>query len=161
MFKIVLVVVLVFCTQSLYGQRTRLLEGSYRFTSETIELIKPKSEMHHKQAPEWDGLLFLKDGHFSLSLVNQSRNDDWITRFPSDLDELGYDSLAGSYDFSGSRLRLKVELTLNPFNYGKVFGFNWKLDGDTLQLSEELKPSLDDTRKGVRMLTFKQITRRF
>ena len=95
---------------------------------------------------------FFADGVFSVSLVDATRNDDWITEFPKNLQELGYESFAGAYDLSGSTLTLGLDITLNPFHYHEKKTFSFVLKGDTLTLTEKLRPYTEDLRNGERVI---------
>ena len=80
-------------------------------------------------------------------ILDGARNDVWIGKFPKSLQELGYDSLAGTYELKDDRLILKPDITLNPLaNRPRLF--RWIVRGTNLTLTEELRPYTEDLRDG-------------
>lgn len=92
------------------------VDGSFRFVSETISPKNPGAKRIVRKAPDWEGIFIFQEGVFSIALVDQSRPDDWHTRFPQNADELGYQSVSGKYELKGNKLFLKPEIALSPFS---------------------------------------------
>ena len=131
----------------IYAQ-TKTIDGAYRFVSETVTIRKPRAEKIVRKFPEWTGYFIFNNGTFSVSLQDSTRNDVWVSDFPKDYQQLGYESRAGSFRITGSALITTPEVSLHPASYHRVTDFHWELVGDTLTLTEKLYPHIENIEEG-------------
>ncbi len=143
--------------QSELGQQTAGIDGAYRFVSETTKLRKSKIRTIYRKPPDWSGFFFFESGYFSVSLMDQTREGDWFTKFPKNIREVGFESFAGKYEFSGAALILRPEIKLHPFYDRLTRTFDVKLEGNILTLTEKLRPYTEDLRDGERVVVLTRI----
>lgn len=142
---------------SVSGQTPMRIDGAYRFVSETTVLTKSKAVKGKRTPPEWSGMFFFVDGYFNVSLVDNTRQDDWLSKFPENINEVGYETFAGKYRIDGDTLALVPELKLHPWydRYSKSYKF--KVDGDTLTLTETIRPFTEDLSEGKRVIVLTKL----
>lgn len=139
------------------GQAGPGIDGAYRLVSETTTLEKPKKETTYRKPPEWSGRFLFIDGYFTVSLMDNTRDRDWFSKFPEDLQGVGYDSFAGRYEIKGTTLKLDPELGLHPFyDIGRISVFQFRIEGESLILTQRLSPYVEDLRKGELVLILKR-----
>lgn len=151
---------IVFClvfSQTTKTQKYIQIDGVYRFMSEKTIIKKPKMEPSDRISPEWSGFFFFSDGYFSITLMDQTREDDWFTKFPTNISEVGFESFSGRYEINKNVLLLKPEVELHPFYDSRKRTFEVEVDGDTLTLIEKLHPYTEDIREGEKIIVLSKI----
>ena len=139
------------------AQKAPNIDGVYRLLSEATTFTTPKTTKSLRKPPEWTGLFFFQAGYFSVTLMDQSREADWFTKFPSSVRKLGFESFAGNYEIVGDKLILRRELKLHPFYDGRLRKFEVKIDGNNLTLVENIRPYTEDLTEGKRVLTLQRV----
>lgn len=130
------------------------LEGAYEFVSDTITLSKPKAVTERRIPPDWIGMWIFKDGRFSQTLMKQERS--W-NPFPTNQDELGYQSSTGSYRIDGRHLYLKHEFSLNPHGVSQLTVVEYELRSGMLTLTAKMSPRLEDLSEGEQVTVLRKI----
>jgi len=151
-----LVSVIAISCCSIAAQSPTNIDGVYQFVSETTTLTKPRASEFRREAPQWTGLVFFSNKHFSVSLLNQLRDDDWLAQFPKNAKEIGYDSFAGSFELTGSQLLLRKEVGLNPYDDRGTNRFEIRAEGNRLTMTETLSPYVEDLRAGKRIIVLEK-----
>jgi len=144
-------------SQRIWPEQAQVIHGAYRFVSETTEIKSPKSSKIVRSAPSWKGMYFFDNGHFSMTLEDQGRKDDWLSEFPKNLKELGYQSFTGRYEMNGSKLELKPEIALNNFADSRPRDFTVVVDAERLMLTEILVPYTENTTEGTRVTILEKV----
>jgi hypothetical protein len=154
------VLVAIFLSNTIFAQTKSFgIDGVYELVSETTKLSKPKAVEVFRKPPDWSGLFFFTKGFFSVSWMETTRNTDWISSFPQTTNELGYEAFAGKYEFDGQSLTLVPDLKLHPFADRLTRWFEAKFEGNTLILSEKIRPYTEDLREGARTIVLKRVAR--
>jgi len=135
---------------------TSSLEGAYEFVSETTALTKPKKLTEQHSSSQWVGLWLFTDGHFSQTLMKRERRF-WIPRFPRNPEELGYRSVAGTFKIEGRTLNLIPRLRLSPYYIDQPWLLGYRLEGETLTLTETLHPNPHNDSEGQRTIVLRRI----
>lgn len=133
------------------------IDGVYNLVSETTILSKPKATQKSRKSPDWSGLYHFQNGYFSIVLMNQTRKMDWFTKFPKNVEELGFESFAGKYEITGKTLVLKPELALHPFYGSRLRTFEFKTEKENLILTENIYPYPENVSEGQRVLVLHKI----
>jgi hypothetical protein len=136
------------------GMKPEKLEGTYEFLSDTIKLTKPEATTETRLPPEWIGVWLFQNGRFSQTLMKQKRS--WEP-FPSNHQELGYQSSTGTYRMDGPHLFLKHEFSLNPNGVSQLTVVEYKLEGDTLTLTTKMRPRIEDLSEGEQITVLRRI----
>lgn len=121
------------------------LDGVYEFVSETTVLTEPKKATHKRAVPEWSGMWQLQNGYFTRVLMKR-RRDSFFE--PQTREDFGFESLAGRYEMEGGRVRLIQDLAFHPFDVDRSALMDYRVDGDTLVITQTLQPYVEDLRKG-------------
>ncbi|MCC6328626.1 MAG: hypothetical protein IT174_08925 [Acidobacteria bacterium] len=138
--KIILILAVVSCvdvfSSEMQTEKRRFgkVDGTYVFISETT--VPERGERTIREGPEWKGIYIFQDGVYSISLIRESRNDDWVAAFPKDYQALGYESEAGIYQVDGTHLKLEPKVSLHPFGY-QAREFILQLDEDGMILKSK------------------------
>lgn len=156
-FFVFITIVVNSCFQISLSQSPVGINGAYRFVSETTTLERPRRVTTYRKPPEWQGLFLFTDGFFTVSLTDNSRSGDWLTKFPKNIKEVGYESFAGKYEIKGTTLTLNSELGLHPFWDSRGRIFNFKIEGENLTLTQTLSPYVEDMRKGKRVIILSKL----
>lgn len=125
---------------------TDRLDGVYDFVSESIELTGPTKATYKRESPQWKGLWQFHNGFFTCVVMNGRRS---LTLGRKGIPELGFESFAGTYDLDGDSIQLEESLAINPLDVGRYRVMSYRIDGDTVILSETLYPHVEDLRDGV------------
>ncbi len=139
------------------GQTNIQIDGVYQLVSESTDYTKPKNMRVDRKPTDWSGMYFFMNGYFSVSIMDQTRNTDWFSKFPQNTDEIGYQSFAGRYEFSGTTLTLTPELKLHPFYDRLIKRYEVKVEGNTLMLTETIRPYTEDRREGKRVIILSKV----
>jgi hypothetical protein len=121
------------------------LDGVYEFVSESTILTKPRNTTYKRTSSEWVGVWQFQNGHYTRVLMKR-RRDNFFN--PKKLDDLGFESFAGSYKIEGENVLLKQSYALNPLNVDGSVLMAYRIDGDTLTLIQTLHPYIEDLREG-------------
>jgi len=121
------------------------LIGVYDFISETTVLSKPRKSAFKRISPEWTGTWQFQNGHYTRVLMKGRR--DTFFDFKR-LEDLGFESFAGPYEFEGARVRLIQKYAVHPFAVDRSALMDFRIDGDNLTLIQTLHPYLEDPREG-------------
>jgi hypothetical protein len=133
------------------------LDGAYQFVSETTTLEQPRRITTKRNPPTWEGIVLFKDGFYSISLVDNSRNGDWFTKFPRSVADLGYESTSGKFEIEGTTLTLNPQIGLHPFFDSRIMVFDLEITSDTVKLTQHLSPYVEDLRKGSRVIVLSRL----
>jgi len=136
------------------GMDSRTVEGAYEFVSETVMITSPNKGTEKRTSDEWTGLWFFQHGRFSETLMKKKRS--WPP-FPTNEQDLGYESSAGTYDYNNDTLVLRHELSLNPFSGGRNSVFDCRIEGETLTLTETKMPYMESLTEGKRILILRKL----
>jgi hypothetical protein len=121
------------------------LDGVYEFVSESTVLTKPRNTTYKRTSSEWAGVWQFQNGHYTRVLMKR-RRDKFFNH--KKLDDLGFESFAGSYKIEGESVLLKQSYALNPLNVDGFVLMAYRIDGNTLTLVQTLHPYLEDLREG-------------
>lgn len=121
------------------------LDGAYEFVSQRSTLTKPISidDKDTISTPKWRGLWVFKNGYFSSVLMQTQRPNFLAAEDP----ELGYESYAGSFTVKGDRLTLFQSLALSPILVGRPVVLQFRQQGNSLVLTQELRESIEDVQR--------------
>ena len=154
---LVLTGALMLAPETLLGQVVKI-DGAYQFVSETVSLQKPKKQQFFRKSPEWSGLFLFSDGYFSVSLMDNNRKFDGISNFPKNIRQIGYESFAGKYETSETTINFNPEVGLNLFfDVGRISVFKFKIEGESMTLTQTLSPYVEDMRKGEVVIVLKKV----
>jgi len=131
-------------------EESQSLDGAYEFVSETLIITTPEQSTERRISDEWAGLWLLHNGHFSQTMMKKRRLN-WISSFPSEPDELGFYSIAGTYKVIGNTLELKVSVSFYPQNTGRPMRLEYQSNEDILTLTETLYSTKESLSKGQRI----------
>lgn len=132
------------------------LEGVYKLISYKIIFVKPSNYSENFSYPEWTGIWILKKGKFSMNLM-KSKRSMWISEFPKTPQELGFDSMAGSYKIKGNTIQFIKELSLSPqwVSYSEFYTF--EAEKNLLILRKKLNPYPENISEGECKITLERI----
>jgi hypothetical protein len=130
------------------------LDGVYEFVSESVVLTKPKKTAHKLTSPEWNGIWQFQNGYFT-SVLMKKRRDTFFN--PQKREDFGFESSAGSYEIKGNGIMLTQSYTFHPFEAGRSILMDYRFDGDTLVLTQTLKPYVEDLREGTITIVLRRL----
>lgn len=120
------------------------LDGVYEFVSESTVLTKPRKTAYESTSSEWGGIWQFQNGYYTRVLMKRRRDNF----FSKKLEDLGFESFAGSYEIEGKNVRLIQKYAIHPFDVDRSALMEYRIDGDTLTLIQTLHPYLEDPREG-------------
>jgi hypothetical protein len=132
-------------------------DGNYKFIKEELSIKNPKSETRIRTSDGWDGLWIFHDGTFGVTMMNLTRND-WFVDFPKNEKELGFESFSGTFSIKESRLNIKKNLDIDPFQVKRIREFTIEYEGSNLVLVENLVPSRHSAWVGTRKVYLAKIS---
>jgi hypothetical protein len=119
-------------------------------------LTKPKKLTENLGSSDWVGLWLFKDGYFSQTMMKRQRQF-WLPRFPRNAEALGYGSAAGTYKVNANTLELTLSLRLSPHYVGEPWTLEYRLEGETLILTETFHPNPHNDVEGQRTIVLRKI----
>jgi len=130
------------------------LNGVYEFISESTLITAPRKSSYQRTSTDWSGVWHLQDGYYTRVLMKRQR-----PRFfePKKLDDLGFESFAGSYEVKGDTVLLSQQCAFNPLDVGGSSLFAYKIDGDTLTLIEKLHPRVESLGEGTVTIVLRRL----
>jgi hypothetical protein len=134
--------------------RPEKLDGVYEFVSESTILTKPTKSAYKRMPPEWGGVWQFQNGYYTRMLMKRSRDRFFDSK---KLDDLGFESFAGTYEIDGKNILFKQTYAFNPLNVGGSALLAYRLDGDILTLTQTLHPYIEDLREGTVTIVLRRI----
>lgn len=135
-----------------------VLDGTYEFVSELIDLSAPEAKREERTAKEWQGVWLFRDGHFSQTFAKRQRLDWTPSHFPDDPRKLGFDAASGKYKLQGDTIQLDYDLTFYPGKAGRREILTYHFEGSTLTLTQELTPSIESAATGRRTVVLRKVS---
>jgi hypothetical protein len=135
-----------------------VLEGTYEFVSDVIELSAPEAKREERTAKEWDGIWLFRDGRFSQTMAKRQRLDWTPAHFPDDPRKLGFDAASGRYKMDGNTVQLDYDLTFYPGKAGRREILTYRFERDMLTLTQQLTPSRESAATGLRTLVLRKVS---
>jgi hypothetical protein len=130
------------------------LDGVYEFLSESTVLTKPTKSAYKRMAPEWGGVWQFQNGYYTRMLMKRRRDKFFNSK---KLDDLGFESFAGTYEIDGESILFRQTYAFNPLNVGGSVLLAYRLDGDILTLTQTLHPYIEDLREGTLTIVLRRI----
>lgn len=134
------------------------IDGNYRFVREEIFIKTPKIETIIYDSNKWEGIWTFQNGIVSATTMNLDRKSEWFSSFPKNMSELGYNSFVGTYIFENSKLSVKKNLEINPFEVGNTRNFTVEHNGNSLIFVETLVATREALSTGTRRIFLSKIT---
>lgn len=135
------------------------IDGVFEFISETTFVAKPTNEIENKTNKDWKGLWFFGEGHFCRNMMKIDRSNWMPDDFPSNNQEIGFDSVSGTFqiDFEKRTISFKKILTLFPGNMLINESYDYELNGNLLTLTQLLSKNRHTMSEGKRVIVLRQI----
>lgn len=131
------------------------LDGSYELVSETLTFEESHKSVV-RRTPEWVGLWMFQNGRFSQTLMKK-RRQLWISEFPRNPHDLGFDSCAGSFFIvSDDQLVLSLDLPFFPDEIGRPATVKYQLSDGILTLTEDVGGTKESTSRGQRITVLRR-----
>lgn len=141
---------------SVRGQTSMItpVDGVYEFISELRSINSPRKSSSLRTSTDWLGRWQLQNGYYTRVLMKRQR-----TRFfdPKKLDDLGFESLTGSYEVRGDTILFSQECAFNPLDVGGTSLVTYTIDGDELTLIEKLHPRVESMIEGTVTTTLRRV----
>ena len=160
-FALLLSLMLVFAAQSkrfaedqVIARGSDKLDGVYEFVSESVVLTEPEKTAYKRISSEWGGIWQFQNGYFT-SVLMKRRRDTFFN--PQKREDFGFESSAGPYEIEGKSIRLIQTYTFHPFEVDRSILVDYRFDGDTLVLTQTLKPYVEDLRRGTITIVLRRL----
>ncbi|MFN2491625.1 MAG: hypothetical protein ABR501_01915 [Pyrinomonadaceae bacterium] len=133
------------------------IDGVYKFISRTTSLTAPQQSTEKITSAERYGIWIFQNGYFSQTRAKIDRTGWPPGRFPENPDGIGFDGGSGTFSSNGNTIELKYHTSFYPGRTGTMETLRFKLENETLTLTEEMAPHIESLATGERVTVLKRI----